>query len=144
MEDDQDDHHQDVPSPDLRSDHDVEEVNSAEDVDLYKSSFATKNVTNQEKKKSNEENEEKGSDLKTIGISEIPEIPEELTDAQHKNMQRRLDLMDMRMAIINKIEANKLLKMQQALVKKAQENQDKAFKNQIALEKLLAKGISLV
>ena len=116
---------------------------SDEEEDLIKSGFDSENAKLQEEQPSKLE-EKKSSDLKGIEMSEIPEIPEELTDAQHKNLQRRLDLLDMRMAVMNKIEANKLLKMQQDMVKKAQENQDLAFKNQKALEKLLAKGISLV
>ena len=140
MKDDQSVHDENVPSSGFHSDHDVEDISSDEEEDLIKSGFDSENAKILEEQPSKLE-EKKSSDLKGI---DMPEIPEELTDAQHKNLQRRLDLLDMRMAVVNKIEANKLLKMQQAMVKKAQENQDLAFKNQKTLEKLLAKGISLV
>ena len=143
MKDDQSIHDENVPSSGFHSNHDVEDISSDEEEDLIKSGFDSENAKLQEEQPSKLE-EKKSSDLKGIDLSEVPEIPEELTDAQHKNLQRRLDLLDMRMAVVNKIEANKLLKMQQAMVKKAQENQDLAFKNQKTLEKLLAKGISLV
>ena len=143
MKDDQSIHDENVPSSGFHSNHDVEDISSDEEEDLIKSGFDSENAKLQEEQPSKLE-EKKSSDLKGIEMSEIPEIPEELTDAQHKNLQRRLDLLDMRMAVVNKIEANKLLKMQQDMVKKAQENQDLAFKNQKTLEKLLAKGISLV
>ena len=142
MQDDGSVHDQNVPSSGFHSDHDVEDISSDEE-DSFRSGLDSKNAKIQEEQPSKVE-EKKGSDLKGIDMSEVPEIPEELTDSQHKNLQRRLDLLDMRMAVINKIEANKLLKMQQDMVKKAQENQDLAFKNQKTLEKLLAKGISLV
>ena len=142
MQDDGSDPGHNVPSSGFHSDHDVEDISSDEEEDLYKSGVESRNAKIQEQPSKVEE--KKTSDLKGIDMSEVPEIPEELTDAQHKNLQRRLDLLDMRMAVVNKIEANKLLKMQQAMVKKAQENQDLAFKNQKTLEKLLAKGISLV
>ena len=144
MKDNQSVHDENVPSSGFHSDHDVEDISSDEEEDLIKSGFDSENANIQEEEQPSKLEEKKSSDLKGIEMSEIPEIPEELTDAQHKNLQRRLDLLDMRMAVVNKIEANKLLKMQQAMVKKAQENQDLAFKNQKTLEKLLAKGISLV
>ena len=79
-----------------------------------------------------------------IEMSEIPEIPDQISEDEHKNLQRKFILLDMRQTLLNKIEANKLIKAQQELVKIGQETQAQALKTQVALEHFFkAQGNSL-
>ena len=79
-----------------------------------------------------------------IEMSEIPEIPDQISEDEHKNLQRKFILLDMRQTLLNKMEANKLIKAQQELVKDGQKTQAQALKTQVALEHFFkAQGNSL-